>query len=262
MLRATMSNAKAALVLGLFRGSRPLRLQQLRLPSELRVAVLAPHPDDFDAIAVTLCHFRDNGKPIAVAVATGGASGVEDGFCGATDDATKIRLREEEQRASCRLFGLPDERLTFLHLAEGDDGQPLASAENFGRVRAWLLAQQSDLVFLPHGNDTNEGHRRCYAFFRRAVLEEKLTLVACLNRDPKTIAMRDDLITPFGSAEAAWKAQLLLCHQSQHQRNLHTRGYGFDDRILNINRQFAAALGCGAEFAECFELEGYGGAVF
>jgi len=245
----------------LFHGQRPLHLQQLQILPALRVTVLAPHPDDFDAIAVSLRHLRDNGNQIAVAVATGGASGVEDGFCGATDDVTKIRLREEEQCASCRLFGLPDERLTFLHLAEGDDGQPLASAENFGRVHAWLLAQQPDLVFLPHGNDTNEGHRCCYAFFRRAVLEEKLTLVACLNRDPKTIAIRDDLITPFGAAEAAWKAKLLLCHQSQHQRNLHTRGHGFDDRILNVNRQFAAALQCGAEFAEGFELEGYGGAV-
>ena len=86
-----------------FAGPRPLRLQQLQLPPELRVAVLAPHPDDFDAIAVTLRHLRDNGNRIAVAVATGGASGVEDGFRGAADDSAKARLREEEQRASCRL---------------------------------------------------------------------------------------------------------------------------------------------------------------
>lgn len=246
----------------LFRGPRPLRLQQLRLPPELRVAVLAPHPDDFDAIAMTLRFLRDNGNKIDVAVATGGASGVEDGFRGATTDAVKVSLREEEQRASCRLFGLPDEQLTFLRLAEGTDGHLRASEENFGIVRAWLIAQRPDLVFLPHGNDTNDDHRRCYDFFRRTALEENLALVACLNRDPKTIAMRADLITPFDATEAAWKAKLLLCHQSQHQRNLHTRGYGFDDRILNINRQFAAMLNCGAEFAECFELEGYGGAVF
>jgi len=220
--------------------------------------VLAPHPDDFDAVAVTLRHFRDNGNPIAVAVATGGASGVEDGFRGATSDTAKVAFREEEQRASCRLFGLPEALLNFLRLREGSDGHPLDSAENFALVRDWLVAQQPDLVFLPHGNDTNDGHRRCYDFFRRTALAEKLTLVACLNRDPKTIAMRDDLITAFGAEEAAWKGELLRCHQSQHQRNLHTRGHGFDDRIFNVNRQFSAALGCGAEFAETFELEGYG----
>ncbi|MCX7008658.1 MAG: PIG-L family deacetylase, partial [Kiritimatiellaeota bacterium] len=212
-----MSNDRPALLLGLFRGLRPLRLQRLQIPPEVRVAVLAPHPDDFDAIAVTLRHFRDNGNPIAIAVATGGARGVEDGFRGATNDAAKIAFREEEQRASCRLFGLPEENLVFLRLTEGSDGHPLDSAENFARIRDWLVAQQPDLVCLPHGNDTNDGHRRCYDFFRRAALAEKLTLVACLNRDPKTIAMRDDLITTFDAEEAAWKAGLLRCHQSQHQ---------------------------------------------
>ncbi len=245
----------------LFRGPRPLRFQKLHIPPELRVAVLAPHPDDFDAIAVTLRFLHDNGNRIDLAVATGGASGVEDGFRGATTDAAKVALREEEQRASCRLFGLPDERLVFLRLAEGTDGHTLVNEENFQAVRAWLVAQQPDLVFLPHGNDTNADHRRCYDLFRRTTFEEKLTLVACLNRDPKTIAMRDDLITPFGTADAAWKARLLLCHQSQHQRNLHTRGHGFDDRILNVNRRFAAVLRCGAEFAESFELESFGAAI-
>ena len=239
----------------LFRGPRPQRLHQLEIPPALRVAVLAPHPDDFDSIAVTLRHFRDNGNRIAVAVATGGASGVEDAFPGAGDDSTKARLREEEQRASCRLFGLPEERLCFLRLAEGADGHPLDTAENFAQVRSWLVAQQPDLVFLPHGNDTNSGHRRIYAFLRRSDEAEKLTLVACLNRDPKTIGMRDDLITEFGAEEAAWKGGLLRCHQTQHERNLHTRGHGFDERILTVNRQFAAALGCRAEYAETFELE-------
>jgi len=254
-LRATMTADLQSPLHALFRGPRPLRLQHLQIPPTLRVAVLAPHPDDFDAIAVTLRHFRDNGNRIAVAVATGGASGVEDVFPGAVDDAAKIRLREAEQRASCRLFGLPEERLHFLRLVEGADGHPLDTADNFACVRAWLVAQQPDLVFLPHGNDTNDGHRRLYAFFRQSAEVEKLTLVACLNRDPKTIAMRDDLVTAFGAEEAAWKGALLRCHQTQHQRNLHTRGHGFDDRILNVNRQFAKALGCGAEYAETFELD-------
>ena len=240
----------------LFRGPRPLRLAQLNIAPGLRVAVLAPHPDDFDAIAVTLRHFRDNGNPISLAVATGGASGVEDGFRGAADDIAKARLREAEQRASCRLFRLPDECLTFLRLVEGGDGHPTDTPENCACVRAWLVAQQPDLVFLPHGNDTNAGHRRVYAFLRRSAEAEKLTLVACLNRDPKTIAMRDDLITEFGAEGAAWKGGLLRCHLSQHERNLHTRGHGFDARILNGNRQFAVALGCRAEYAEVFELDG------
>jgi LmbE family N-acetylglucosaminyl deacetylase len=40
---------------------------------------LAPHPDDFDAIGVTLKHIRRNGNPIEVGVVRTG-SGVEDSY--------------------------------------------------------------------------------------------------------------------------------------------------------------------------------------
>jgi hypothetical protein len=111
---------------------------------------------------------------------------------------------------------------------------------------------------LPHGNDPNAGHRRTYAFFRQSVQEERLTLVACLNRDPKTIAMRNDLYLVFGSEIATWKGEMLRIHQSQHQRNLNRRGYGFDERVLAVNRRIAETLGPGVEYAEAFELESYG----
>ena len=44
--------------------------------------------------------------------------------------------------------------------------------------------------------------------------------------------MRYDFYTAFGPEEAEWKATLLRFHSSQHQRNLNTRGKGFDERIL------------------------------
>jgi LmbE family N-acetylglucosaminyl deacetylase len=250
-----MKNLKA-----LFAGPRPLPLPSLELPIPLRVAVLAPHPDDFDAIGVTLRFLHGHGNTIDLAVLTSGASGVEEGFGGAFTVAEKSALREGEQRASCHFFGLPAPRLEFLRLKEDDEGHPEDTPENLRLVRDYVLARTPDLVFLPHGNDSNPGHQRTYAFFQKVSQEASLSLAACLNRDPKTIAMRHDLYYAFGEEEARWKGELLRFHQSQHQRNLHSRGHGFDDRILAVNRQIAAGLSLSTLFAEVFELEFYDGA--
>ncbi len=233
----------------------PHSLADLALPSGLRIGVLAPHPDDFDAIAVTLRHFHARGDSIHLAVLTGGASGVEDGFAGAHTDIDKAALREREQRASCAQFGLPDAHVRFLHLPADEKGNPRLDAGNHDTIRHWLLAHQPQLVFMPHGNDSNVTHQRTYALFREVVLQEKLSLWAVLNQDAKTIAMRQDLYTPFDADTAAWKAALLRLHDSQQQRNLNTRGHGFDTRVLAVNQDSAKALDISAPYAEVFELE-------
>lgn len=239
--------------------SSPLNLRQLSLPSPLTIVVLAPHPDDFDAIAATLHFFHQRGDTIHLAVLTTGASGVEDGHAGAHTDADKAALREQEQSASCAFFDLPLERLSFLRLPPDEKGNPRLDADNRDRIRDYLLSRKPDLVFMPHGNDSNVTHQRTYALFRAVALTEHLQLWAVLNQDAKTIAMRTDLFTSFDEETATWKAELLRFHQSQHQRNLNTRGHGFDDRVLSINRQCAADLKLGDDkYAECFELERFG----
>jgi LmbE family N-acetylglucosaminyl deacetylase len=218
---------------------------------------LAPHPDDFDVISVTLRHLRDNGNPLDLAVLTSGASGVEDCFRPDLTTPRKAALREAEQRASCRFFGLPEGRLAFLRLDEDASGHLEDTAQNLERLRAHWLAHPADLVFLPHGNDTNAAHRRTYAMFRRIASSCPDPVAALLNRDPKTQAMREDVVMPFGAAEAQWKGRMLRFHETQQQRNLRTRGHGLDERILKVNRQAAARLGVRADYAEAFELELY-----
>jgi LmbE family N-acetylglucosaminyl deacetylase len=238
-------------------GQRPLALPSLCIPPQWRLTVLAPHPDDFDEIAVTMRLFHANANRIELMVLTSGACGVEDGFGGAFDTLAKGVIRENEQRQSCRFFGLAPEQLRFLRLREDTKGHPCDNSDNEEIIASCLAAHAADLVFMPHGNDTNSGHRRCYAMFQRIVAKEKMTLAALLNRDPKTIAMRDDLYLPFGAEAAAWKGHMLLCHQSQHQRNLNTRHAGLDERILGANRAYAKSLACGQEYAEVFEVELY-----
>ncbi len=76
--------------------------------------VLAPHPDDFDVVAVTLKQFHHSGARISLEVLSGGASGVEDIF--ASDWEAKTSAREAEQCESCAMFGLPADALRFHRL--------------------------------------------------------------------------------------------------------------------------------------------------
>lgn len=237
-------------------GNAPLNLQSLALPSPLSLVVLAPHPDDFDAIAVTLHYFHQRGDTIHLAVLTTGASGVEDGFNGVFTTEEKAALREAEQMESCAFFGLPHDRLTFLRLPPDEKGNPRLDDANRACIRKYLLAHQPDLVFMPHGSDSNITHQRTYALFRAVAMADNLKLWAMLNQDAKTLAMRTDLYMPFDVDSAQWKADMLRLHRSQHQRNVNTRGQGFDERVLAVNRQTGLKLG--TEYAEVFELERFG----
>ena len=155
----------------------------------MTVLVLAPHPDDFDAIGVTLRQLHERQHQLHLAVLTGGANGVDGN--GSSDEKTAVR--EAEQRDSCRFFGLPGSRCHFLRLWE----DPLAEADDEARLRAHILGLRPDLVFMPHGNDSNATHRRTCQNFCAIAAGEQLTLQACLNQDAKTRGMRSDLYTGF-----------------------------------------------------------------
>jgi LmbE family N-acetylglucosaminyl deacetylase len=237
----------------LFSGPHPVPLSSCPFSKDMRLLVLAPHPDDFDEIGITLRFFRDKGNLIFLTVLSTGASGVEDSFCTPPTKETKAKVREREQRRSCHFFGLHDNCLNFLRLSEDHDGHVLECPENLEKIRHRVHKIRPDIVFLPHGNDTNACHRRTSAMFMRVASEAGFPLAAFFNKDPKTISMRYDVYTAFDPAEAEWKAALLRFHLSQHQRNLNTRGKGFDERILEVNRQIAAVCPGNQAYAEVFE---------
>jgi len=243
----------------LFGGKRPMVLRKLRVPKALTLLYLAPHPDDFDAVGVTMRWFKENGNPLHLAIATSGASGVEDSYCASASRQAKADIREREQAAACRFFGLDSSRVTFLRLEEDRGGHPADTENNAEILRQHFLNVHPDIVCLPHGHDANAGHQRVYAMFRRLASSAGYPLVALLHRDPKTVSMRIDACMTFGREDAEWKGSLLRFHQSQHQRNLNVRRHGFDDRILTVNRQIAGELTSGKPlYAEAFELEFFG----
>lgn len=215
-----------------------------------RWLVLAPHPDDFDVVAVTLRHLADAGARLTLEVLSGGASGVEDGFAAGWE--AKTTAREEEQRESCALFGAPWVEPRFHRLPEDDEGFIADVPKNQARVHEILDFHLPDGVILPHGHDSNADHRRTFRWFKSWCDSRPSPPLALLVRDPKNLGMRVDLITPYDPATAGWKGTLLRCHRSQHARNLRTRGIGFDERILAPDREAGEAFGFAA--AECFEV--------
>lgn len=239
-------------------GRGPVSFDTLALPRGLSVLVLAPHPDDFDAIAITLRRLHTQGARLHLAVCTTGASGVEQGFAGAQTDEAKGALRELEQAASCAFFGLSAAQLEFLRLPNDEGGNPRLGDANHATVQRLLTQHQPHCVFLPHGKDSNVTHQRTYALVNTAAQQMRYPLWAWLNQDAKTLAMRQDLYTPFDENAAQWKAELLRFHASQHQRNLNTRGHGFDARVLRINQQSAVAVQAAQPYAEVFELQRLG----
>lgn len=239
-------------------GHGPVSLDTLALPRGLSGLVLAPHPDDFDAIAITLRCLQAQGMRLQLAVCTTGASGVETGYAGAQTDEAKAALREREQVASCAFFGLPAAQCEFLRLPNDAGGNPRLDAANQATIERLLVAHQPHCVFLPHGNDSNVTHQRTYALIEIVARQMRYPLWAWLNQDAKTRAMRQDLYTPFDEDAARWKAELLRLHASQHQRNLNTRGQGFDARVLRINQQAAAAVQAAQPYAEVFEFQRLG----
>ena len=218
--------------------------------SPRRWLVLAPHPDDFEVVAVTMRLIADRGCDLFLEVLSGGASGVEDGFADGWEE--KTTARESEQKESCERFGLSLERLGFHRLAEDESGHIRDGEANESAIRRILDRVAPDAVVLPHGKDSNADHRRVFRYFERWRSEQGRKPLALLVRDPKTLGMRLDLVTVFDGEAADWKAGLLRCHRSQHERNLRTRGIGFDERILATNREIGAEVG--SAYAEGFEV--------
>jgi len=237
-------------------GDHPAPIDSIGFSPALRVLVLAPHPDDFDAIAITLRYLQENGNQIHLAVLSGGSKGVQDSYAKPPPNwRQKAKLREQEQLSSCGFFGLPPSRISFLRLPDAADGELAQDTSSETRVRNQIDETAPDVVFLPCGNDSNSGHQRAYDMARKAIRDLGKTLLALYNKDAKSLGFQTDLYAGFSETQANWKRTLLRFHDTQQVRNIETRGLGFDDRILNFNRNLANELGLEVPYAETFRVE-------
>ncbi len=236
-------------------GGLPVALEAIGFSPDLRLLVLAPHPDDFDAISITLHHFHENGNEIHLCVLSGGSKGVQDSFTMPPTREHKTQLREQEQHNSCNFFGIAPTHINFLRLPEANDGELARDAANEDRVCQQISTISPDILFLPYGKDSNTGHQRTYNMTREAARKLGKPLLALYNQDIKTLTFRTDLYSGFNETQADWKRTLLRFHDSQQTRNMESRGHGLDDRILSFNRTLASEHQLATQYAETFQIE-------
>jgi LmbE family N-acetylglucosaminyl deacetylase len=225
------------------------------LSSSLRLLVLAPHPDDFDAIAVMLKYFHENGNEILLLVLTGGSSGVSDSFLSQPTPQRKADIRETEQKKALAFFGLPLSHVRFLRLPEDQSGDMLLDDGCRKTVGDLFQEFDPDIMALPYGEDSNPSHQRTFALARELAITASKPVLSFYNQDPKTIRIRQDAYIAFDQATSLWKRELLRFHQSQQTRNFQTRGFGFDERILKVNEAIAKELKIDQAYAEGFQVE-------
>jgi LmbE family N-acetylglucosaminyl deacetylase len=233
----------------------PISLKDCSFSSSLRLLVLAPHPDDFDAIAVTLKYFQKNGNQILLFVLTGASSGVNDSYLSQPTKERKEKVRENEQKKALEFFGFPISDVKFLYLPEDKNGNMILDNECRLSVGQFFQKFAPDMLMLPHGEDTNQSHQRTYSLARDLAKTISKPVLALYNQDPKTIQIRLDAYMEFDETISLWKREMLRFHQSQHVRNLQTRGFGFDDRILNMNAEIADQIDADCKYAEGFQME-------
>ena len=245
-------------------------VSKVSLPTCGRVLVLGPHPDDPESVAATCRLLMQSGCDIWHAIVSMSPSGVEDQYAQKQDNSEsislkdmKIQIRQGEQTRSAEMFGLTADKLVFLSIEEGEK---LDCHENRVRIKDHLESVAPGIVIMPIGNDTNQTHAWVYRVFRKYArdLTRKTgrPVVALYNEDPKTTEIRPDLFVLFDEQRAEWKRTLLRMHDSQQQRNIHTRSMGFDERILRMNRlsckrlpEFLLSSGLPARYAEMFQME-------
>jgi len=252
---------------------KEVSLRKARLPLSGKVLVLGPHPDDPESVAITCRLLRHSGCDISYAIASLSPSGVEDEFAQRKRNRgftslleKKCTIRRKEQTQSAEMFGLIPDRLAFLGIEEDKE---LDSPKNLTRIRDHLESVEPDIVIMPIGKDSNQTHAWVYQAFRKCAKEVTLKtekpIVALYNEDPKTIEIRKDLFVLFDEKGAVWKRALLKIHDSQQERNIRSRGMGFDERILGMNHlswthlvETSTPVAPSANYAEVFEIELFG----
>lgn len=232
----------------------PVDLRTIQWRQKYRLLVTAPHPDDFDAISITLRCLVEAGHELYAVVAQTG-SGIDKVYGAGMTQQDRIQLRNSEQQASFAFFGLPEDHYRILALENALDDQVDYTDNNIQVLETFVQEIKPDILFMPHGNDTNRAHRDMCRMMRGIAKRMVWPITLMLNSDVKTVDMRKDYYIAFGKDEAAWKGHLLRHHDSQHQRNLRDREHGFDDRVLMLNGRTAQGLNIAQPYAESFEIE-------
>ena len=136
--------------------------KKVRLPTDGKVLIFGPHPDDPECIAMTCRLLMHSGCDIWYTIISMSPSGVEDQYAkkwgndhSVSLEKKKIEIRRREQTSAAEMSGLTRNRITFLGIEEN---KGLDSTKNLTRMMDHLESVAPDIVIMPMGKDSNQTH--------------------------------------------------------------------------------------------------------
>jgi len=206
----------------------------LVLPTQHRILVFAPHPDDeVFGCGGTLCLLRDSGAEISIIILTDGALG------GGKDDEDIVRTRAQESREALRILGLPAPEFWELSDRGLKYGEPLVE-----RLAEKIKASRAELIFLPAPTEIHPDHQ-CLALAGMEALRRVGGFLQGAFYEISSPLPNPNLLLDISVCEQR-KFAAMECFRSQLDQQ------PYADRISGLNAYRSFSLGPQVKCAEAF----------
>jgi Uncharacterized proteins, LmbE homologs len=202
-------------------------MEQETKQQQLRILVIAAHPDDIEfGAGGSLARWADEGAAITLCLVTDGSAGSNDPN---VDTVELAKTRQEEQRAAAAVLGISDVR--FLGYRDGTLQASIELRRELTRLIRELkpqrvLCQDPTTVFVEDGYINHPDHRAAgeaaiYAVFPSAETRPIFPELLAEGYEPHHV---DELYLMMNMAPNHYvditssidrKIQALLCHRSQ-----------------------------------------------
>ena len=202
----------------------------------MNVLVIAPHPDD-ETIGCggTLCLHERRGDRVAVVFLTSGELGLKQ-----LPRDKAWALREKEARAAAKILGLA--KVEFLRQPDWMLGDRLKAAAR--ALRTVLLAEQPQIIYVPHQNEWHPDHQAALPVLRLALRSWRATSPEVRSYEVWTPLTTHDHVEDI-SRVMPRKLKALRAHRSQLKQ------FNYERAVCGLNA-FRGELAAKCRYAEVF----------
>jgi glucosamine-6-phosphate deaminase len=212
----------------------------LSIPTNKRILIFAPHPDD-DCIGmgVTIFSFIQKKNRIKIIYMTSGWRGVK----GNMSIEGKKLLREKETINACRILGVVKKSAKFLNLPFYDTAK--ISFEDVDLVKVEIEKFKPDIIFAcGEFDDPHRTHGKCLKIVDKVLKKVEFAGEIFFYRVWKDWSSGIfDFFLPFDKELMKKKIKAIKAHKSQLQPLFTKKGVSsFWEREVALNKKFALHL--------------------
>lgn len=205
---------------------------------ELRVLVVAPHPDDETlAAGGTICLHARRGDSILVVFVTSGEMVYRFYGLKGPDPSEVARLKEEEAKRALRVLGVSEDRLLFLRFPDTRVAEHVE--ELSARLSEVVRQFKPDVVYAPHSAERHSDHHATHHAVLRALERERCNAVVRmyvvwgdLPRATLVLRLPSDVVEKKRRALEQYRSQISILGWNFFSRFLRDKEE-FDERQLS-----------------------------